>query len=386
MFDEITLVQKTPIWMAGHGGPDGIGGLYGSGFLGGLRWWAAALLRGLGHPIDHGTNDGSCQVNDPEHNACKLCQVFGCTSWQRRFRLDVPASTSVSNTVRIGRKNHGGPGPHRGWNVVPDFGLDPALRFVSLFRPGGMRWEPLMGAVLTLIERRAAIGGKTATGHGVMGLSDDDAERIAAWLGELPPAAVPAAPAHSSLPDMRHFVYSEYTIPGALDPHRLPLRGMGGDQVPWLISAPDGRQAAPASPLVRSELRTWIRTQGWPDPVRHWLMGAVQGSTGGWEPIGSKILVSHLFRPSSHTDWRMRIWAWLPPRACHRGAGDGGNANLSAQSSALRALLCDEDQVRTIIGDALEFAAGDAITRVTHWQHEADGNTAVNLHSLLELT
>lgn len=85
---EIRLKTLTPLWTGGveAGKVDRI---HETGILGSLRWWYEAIVRGLGGSACDPTSS-KCQ--DRKH--CVACELFGCTGWKRKFRLDVEYNPS----------------------------------------------------------------------------------------------------------------------------------------------------------------------------------------------------------------------------------------------------------------------------------------------------
>ena len=82
---EIRLRTLTPIWTGGvNQTPDR---LHETGLIGSLRWWYEALVRGLGGYACDPTSDDRCPGKDG--NRCVACELFGCTGWGRKFRLQV---------------------------------------------------------------------------------------------------------------------------------------------------------------------------------------------------------------------------------------------------------------------------------------------------------
>lgn len=81
----IQLKTLTPLWT---GGVDGqCDRLYETGLIGSLRWWYEALVRGLGGQACDPTGNDRCP--DAKGRRCAACELFGCTGWARKFRLQV---------------------------------------------------------------------------------------------------------------------------------------------------------------------------------------------------------------------------------------------------------------------------------------------------------
>ena len=83
---EIELRALTDVWTGGVG-QDGKH-FYDTGLIGSLRWWYEALVRGLGGgACDPATDGHRCPDDDGRH--CPACELFGCTGWGRKFRMEV---------------------------------------------------------------------------------------------------------------------------------------------------------------------------------------------------------------------------------------------------------------------------------------------------------
>lgn len=81
---EIKLKTLTPIWTGGVE-PGQMDRLHETGIIGSLRWWYEAIVRGLGGHACDPTSDQRCP--DKDGRRCVACELFGCTSWQRKFKL-----------------------------------------------------------------------------------------------------------------------------------------------------------------------------------------------------------------------------------------------------------------------------------------------------------
>lgn len=81
----IKLKTLTPLWTGGADGKSDR--LHATGIIGSLRWWYEALVRGLEGDACDPTSDERCP--DQNGRRCPACEVFGCTSWSRKFRLRI---------------------------------------------------------------------------------------------------------------------------------------------------------------------------------------------------------------------------------------------------------------------------------------------------------
>ncbi len=120
--------------------------------LGSIRWWLEVLVRGLGGPAcdpspSQDNRAGPCpaprkQPHEPGHR-CVVCELFGCTGWARKFRLDVLD------------------GEDRPKRDAIKAGAVFKLRFTPLRPVKAEEWA-LLELTLRLIAQYGALGGKTA--------------------------------------------------------------------------------------------------------------------------------------------------------------------------------------------------------------------------------
>jgi len=96
-----------------------------TGILGSLRWWYEAIVRGFGGYACDPT-DTKCDGK----NHCDVCELFGCTGWARKFRLEVEKNDS-----------------------------DITLEFIQLRKTESIE-KALLNKTFQLIEDYGAIGGK----------------------------------------------------------------------------------------------------------------------------------------------------------------------------------------------------------------------------------
>jgi CRISPR-associated protein Cmr1 len=140
---KLTLETLSPLWTGGvEKGPDRIRE---TGIIGSLRWWYEALVRGLGGKACDPTDDSlrCTSEQDKQGSRCVACELFGCTSWQRKFRL-----------VINGTNGHPLSGPF-------DKGqLSFVIRLTELRRMHSVEgW--LLYQALRIAAEHGAIGGKT---------------------------------------------------------------------------------------------------------------------------------------------------------------------------------------------------------------------------------
>lgn len=82
---QVKLKTLTPLWT---GGVDmKCDRLHETSIIGSLRWWYEVLVRGLGGWACDPTATTGCP--DDQGQRCAACELFGCTSWQRKFKLQI---------------------------------------------------------------------------------------------------------------------------------------------------------------------------------------------------------------------------------------------------------------------------------------------------------
>ncbi|MCX8071767.1 MAG: type III-B CRISPR module RAMP protein Cmr1 [Candidatus Binatia bacterium] len=108
-----------------------------TGLLGSIRWWFEVLVRGLG-----GTACDPTGRQSQRNSHCVVCELFGCTGWARKFRLEV---LNESRRVKAARIKQG-----------DTF----TLRFTEL-RPMAREEWALLDLTLRFVAEYGALGGKT---------------------------------------------------------------------------------------------------------------------------------------------------------------------------------------------------------------------------------
>ncbi len=149
MAETLTLKLKavTDVWTGGV--DQDCDRLHETGLLGSLRWWYEALVRGLGGSACDPTDNSPCR--DKDH--CATCEVFGCTGWSRKFRLQVVGTTGGLISSPLNK------------------GAEFALRFIELRHPvDEERW--LLTKSVEIAAKWGSIGGRT-TRKPQKGVGDD---------------------------------------------------------------------------------------------------------------------------------------------------------------------------------------------------------------------
>jgi len=133
------LKALTDLWTGDRNGDPNR--LITTGLLGSIRWWFEVLVRGLGGNACDPSNP-QVRCPDRQDRRCVVCELFGCTSWARRFRFDVLDADGHAQQDQIKQGNT--------FQLV----------FTPL-RPVCPEGWALLNATILLIADYAAIGGKT---------------------------------------------------------------------------------------------------------------------------------------------------------------------------------------------------------------------------------
>jgi CRISPR-associated protein Cmr1 len=122
-----------------------------TGIIGSLRWWYEALIRGLGGTACDPT-DTKC--DDKSH--CDACELFGCTGWGRKFRLNV---YNEGDYIKFS--------------------------FIELRKIKDIEWA-LLHKTLEIISKYGALGGKIAEeSYGLINIMENDISNYSINKGEL---------------------------------------------------------------------------------------------------------------------------------------------------------------------------------------------------------
>jgi len=293
---EITCQPLTPLWT---GNAEGVcNQIRETGLIGSLRWWYEAILRKCGiYACD--PSKGGClyEKKNGLGGICLACQLFGCTGWSRRFRLEVDGGAGAGELEEV-KLQQPGTANHRGWRIPTDVSGEFKMRFFPLFDAD---WDTQgLSLTLHLIERYGAFGSKTSHGQGVVRFSRIPAGGgLAQWMESLKKKQHKQCAQPSGAPDLRDFV----GVTVKLKPEKPRWwDGLGLSLDRFNIS--NGSTWIPSAPVVRAMLREQLRRKGWND-ARHRLLGTVRPSAKG-----SDVFVTHLFRHDER--WRMRIFGFVP--------------------------------------------------------------------------
>jgi CRISPR-associated protein Cmr1 len=144
-----------------------------TGIIGSLRWWYEALVRGLGGTACDPTNS-ECEG---KHH-CNACELFGCTGWARKFKLEVKIDDEAKNIceIKIGtrekRKVKDKDKFEYKYLLRETKGIMPKsafLKFFPLREISEDEWN-LLKNTLYIISNYGALGASTSQGNGVINI------------------------------------------------------------------------------------------------------------------------------------------------------------------------------------------------------------------------
>jgi CRISPR-associated protein Cmr1 len=189
----VEIKPLTPIWT---GDADRkVTTLRETGIIGSLRWWYEALIRGYGgfacNPT--GTEERlKCKLDEKKFKEllkseksikkaldrsgiCSACQLFGCTGWSRRFRLEVDYKEEKVPLFFVSshqNKNW----LHKiteGQNEIL-WSKDPIkLNFIPMNNDKDFELEDIIKALIFIISRYGGLGAKLQYGFGQFNVDID---------------------------------------------------------------------------------------------------------------------------------------------------------------------------------------------------------------------
>jgi len=162
---EVKIRTLTPIWT---GDVDRkCSKLRETGIIGSLRWWYEVLVRGFGGCACDPTNS-KCEGK----NHCDACELFGCTSWSRKFRLEVEFNMAIPQVWIGTREKRGNRYLKRN---VGGFMSDGSiiLTFIPLREISQNEWT-LLNKTFQIIADYGALGAKISQGNGVIEIVENN--------------------------------------------------------------------------------------------------------------------------------------------------------------------------------------------------------------------
>lgn len=297
-----------------------------TGIIGSLRWWYEALVRAYNGRACNITSDASddkkCNY-EKSKKICNVCQMFGCTGWSRKFRVEI----SDMNYLHLPKLSIGTREKHetrKGWkyltrNVEGIISKELVVLSKEL-KPLTKEERFLLSKTFEIIEGYSAIGARTSQGCGVVKLVESKVpeenignifeerkEHLKKYWGE-GSKGIPGV----SICDFR---FSEYTINFAdnignliekkafwIKPKEYTSINVDEQVGYWQEYWKDGILP------IAFQLRDYLRKAVDDRQKRHQTFGFVERR----DAQGSKVFVSHAYgSPEKNTKTaRFRIWGY----------------------------------------------------------------------------
>jgi CRISPR-associated protein Cmr1 len=93
---QIRLRTLTPLWTGDI--EQNSAHIKDTSIIGSLRWWYEALVRGIDGDVCNITSQNPeerCDYEKNKHEICNVCELFGCTGYSRRFRLEAEGFVDI---------------------------------------------------------------------------------------------------------------------------------------------------------------------------------------------------------------------------------------------------------------------------------------------------
>ena len=323
---KIKIETLTPIWT---GGVDrNCDRIHETGIIGSLRWWYEAVARGLdGYACDP-VNDGCPKVikeNSKEiSKRCDSCELFGCTGWSRKFRLE------IGNGDAVFQRNHPLSFPSRrkgGWYLGSGRSGDNIEMNIIPLRTDGVDIENLIRTPLLLASKWGGLGARTQVGFGAVNAVDENNHEptpdIGRFVAQFPKTdkSLRRKINPPEVPNLNHFFFAKFHInssinwweklncwKGAWNKSQEPALTSWGkaDTIPVALDIKDVLRYGGFIPSFGSN-----NTIGEND-VAKYICGTIRGAK-----MASRINISSAYLVGNN-QWEFRIWGWIPNNLSNR--------------------------------------------------------------------
>ena len=339
----INLQIKTPVWTGDIDMRSGL--LQSTGIIGSLRWWAEAILRGIGKYACDPTSDKKelkekrCPVEDKDRKYyCSACLIFGATGMRKLFRLDMSGGENLFNGRAI---NIMPLGRGRGWYLGS--GLKGQIR-LSVIELDKVFDNSLVLLPLAISANWGGIGAKTQHGYGVVEIEDcpevdfnkfkeaiekvtgkERLSRLSELLYKSKLKILLRDENSNGLPNLKEMFFAKVQFEADGDDwwksvDGVAERGQRGQRNYYEGYVNDPRMrvwvnsgSVPITPAIKNWLRYGNGTILWKSSnqnrdrkIENWLFGTVRNGK-----TSSKINISCAYKVKNSL-WEFRIWGWIP--------------------------------------------------------------------------
>ena len=308
----VRLRTLTPLWT---GGADGrCDRVHETGIIGSLRWWYEAIVRGLGEKACDPTARTESKCQDAQH--CVACELFGCTGWGRRFRLQLDTGRlAYPQRDRRDVQRFKPPGRKTGWYygagqlASEDEGIDGQL---IVLRDAQYNVANEALTAMQLAADWGGVGARTQHGYGVVELSAMQDGRLiradpVAFLAHHPVGDLYG----DSLPALTDFFFARFQLVvnapdqwwTRTDANQRPLLGA---HVTTLERWSGGEfESVSIAPAVKSQLRYGSNAFAHKWGNERSIFGHI-----GRQRRKARINISGAYQDGGR--WTFRVWGWLP--------------------------------------------------------------------------
>ncbi len=366
-----------------------------TGLLGSLRWWYEGIVRGMGGHVCDATADEAgkrCILKQEKEESlekaldrlCVACQLFGCTGWRRRFRLEVDglegqdlffvASSSVYVAAgnwlwrMFGGDELGGDKQGRGAAVTFTFGVQALWGQQAVLRVVPLSGEAQgtlarVAFLLDTMARWGALGAKPQHGFGQIEVARGLDRALVAEGQRLVAADAQGKPGKSP-PDffnLERFFSHSYQL-AQPEPYRGTGREIGTPpperdfnyRQHFIPCAFDIRYKSRSKDFRTGEgedfgMRPWFRRK-WGTKVAHRLFGRSDARRDEERSAG-RVHVSHLYRREAEGPWQLKVWGHVPSDLSDEGQNPISVAEVAGQVTAfVRAMFPGSELVEEFDG------------------------------------
>ncbi|MEA2005691.1 MAG: type III-B CRISPR module RAMP protein Cmr1 [Acidobacteriota bacterium] len=333
---KITLQPKTPLWTGDIDSKSDF--IQSTGVMGSLRWWAEAILRGMGYFACDPTEDNHrCPKEANRNNQkipkyCPACLVFGATGIRRLFKLEISGGERVFNDGAINIKPDG---RNRGWYLGSGLIGEIDLRTISLDRDFD---DNLVLLPILIASNWGALGARTQHGYGVVVLEqkkdlkiDDFKNAMKERLKSL--NVEERKNVNNKLPNLKEMFFAKVQFEVQdndwwKEVDGIRERGRKGDRnyyegyindprmVKWVNAG-----SVPIAPAIKNWLRFGkqitikngkkMQVSPFKNLSNKSISGWLFGESNKDKKSASKINISCAYKIDNNL-WEFRIWGWIP--------------------------------------------------------------------------